>query len=71
MNQRNKKTWFCRSTLQKSVAFSSHFLVISGQKSEEFYSFYFAIFANLRLWENKALFYKLFKLSLKRLRKWR
>jgi len=45
MNQRNKKTWFCRSTLQKSVAFSSHFLVISGQKSEEFYSFYFA---NLR-----------------------
>jgi len=68
MKQRNQKSRVCRSTLQKSVAFSSHFLVISGQKSEEFYSHFFA---NLRLLENKALFYKLFKLSLKRLRNWR
>jgi hypothetical protein len=68
MNQRNqKKTGFAGERFKKALLFSSHFLVVSGQKSEEFSSFYFA---NLRFWENKALFYKLFKLRTKRLRKY-
>jgi hypothetical protein len=45
MNQRNQKKPVLQVNASKSVAFSSHFLVISGQKSEEFYSL---SFVNLR-----------------------
>jgi hypothetical protein len=41
----SKKTGFAGERFKKALLFSSHFLVVSGQKSEEFSSFYFA---NLR-----------------------
>jgi hypothetical protein len=54
----------------KALLFLVIFWSFLVKKAGYFVRFASLIFANLRLWEIKALFYKLFKLSLKRLRKY-
>jgi hypothetical protein len=71
MNQRNQKKPVLQVNASKKRCF---FLVIFWsflvKKVRNFLRFTSLIFANLRFWENKALFYKLFKLRTKRLRKY-
>ena len=70
MNEHNQKLGFTDQRFKKALLFLVIFWSFPVKKARNFIRFTSLTFANLRLWEMKTLFYDLFKLSLKRLRKY-